>query len=53
MPRGDAVLQTSAEIEAINNRTLHAQQLAAAERQRELHQCLTGTLSASVPVEVN
>jgi signal transduction histidine kinase len=48
VPRRDAVMQISAEIEAINNRTLHAQQQAAAERQRELHQYLTGTLLASL-----
>ena len=48
VPRRDAVLQISAEIEAINNTTLHAQQQAAAERQRELHQYLTGTLGASL-----
>jgi signal transduction histidine kinase len=48
VPRRDAVMQISAEIEGINNRTLQAQQLAAGERQRELHQYLTGTLAASV-----
>ena len=48
VPRRDAVLQISAEIEAINSRTLHVQQQAAAERQRELHQYLTGTLAASL-----
>ncbi len=48
VPRRDAVMEISADIEAINNRTLHAQQQAAAERQRELHQYLTGTLAASL-----
>ena len=48
VPRRDAVLQISAEIETINNRTLRAQQLAAGDRQRELHQYLTGTLAASL-----
>jgi signal transduction histidine kinase len=48
VPRRDAVMQISAEIEAINNRTLRAQQQAAADRQRELHQYLTGTLAASL-----
>jgi signal transduction histidine kinase len=48
VPRRDAVMEISAEIEAINNRTLSAQQQAAAARQRELHQYLTGTLAASL-----
>ena len=48
VPRRDAVMQISAEIEAINNRTLHAQQDAAAARQRELHQYQTATLAASL-----
>ena len=48
VPRRDAVMQISAEIEAINTRTLHAQQQAAADRQRELHQYLTATLAASL-----
>ena len=48
VPRRDAVMQISAEIEAINNRTLHAQQEAAAARQRELHQYLSRMLGASV-----
>ena len=48
VPRRDAVMEISADIEAINNRTLYAQQQAAAERQRELHQYLTGTLAASL-----
>ena len=48
VPRRDAVMQLSAEIEAINNRTLHAQQEAAASRQAELHQYLTTTLGASL-----
>jgi signal transduction histidine kinase len=48
VPRRDAVMNISAEIEELNNRNLHAQQLAAAERQRELHQYLTRTLAASL-----
>jgi signal transduction histidine kinase len=48
VPRRDAVMEISADIEAINNRTLYAQQQAAAERQRELHQYLTATLAASL-----
>ena len=48
VPRRDAVMEISAEIEAINNNTLHAQQEAAAARQRELHQYLTATLGASL-----
>lgn len=48
VPRRDAVMQISAEIETINNRTLYAQQQAAAERQNELHQYLTATLAASL-----
>ena len=48
VPRRDAVMQISAEIEAINARTLHAQQEAAAARQGELHQYLTATLVASL-----
>jgi signal transduction histidine kinase len=48
VPRRDAVMQISAEIEAINNRTLFAQQQAAAERQHELHQYLTSTLAGSL-----
>lgn len=48
VPRRDAVMQISAEIEAINTRTLHAQQQAAGDRQRELHQYLTATLAASL-----
>ena len=48
VPRRDGVLRISAEIEEINNRTLRAQQQAAAERQRELHQYLTGTLFAGL-----
>ena len=47
VPRRDAVMQISAEIEEINNRTLYAQQQAAAERQRELRQYLTATLAAA------
>ena len=48
VPRRDAVMGISAEIEELNNRNLVAQQLAAAERQRELHQYLTRTLAASL-----
>lgn len=48
VPRRDAVMQISAEIEAINDSTLHAQQQAAAERQNELHQYLTATLAGSL-----
>lgn len=48
VPRRDAVMQISAEIEAINSSTLHAQQQAAAERQNELHQYLTATLAGSL-----
>jgi signal transduction histidine kinase len=48
VPRRDAVMQISAEIEAINSRTLYAQQEAAAARQGELHQYLTATLVASL-----
>jgi signal transduction histidine kinase len=48
VPRRDAVMEISAEIEAINNRTLLAQQQAAAARQRELHQYLSATLGASL-----
>ena len=48
VPRRDAVIQISAEIEDLNNSNLNAQQEAAAERQRELHQYLTSTLAASL-----
>jgi signal transduction histidine kinase len=48
VPRRDGVMQISAEIEAINTRTLHAQQQAAVDRQAELHQYLTATLAASL-----
>ena len=48
VPRRDAVMEISAEIEAINNRTLNAQQRAADARQRELHQYLTATLASSL-----
>ena len=48
VPRRDAVMQISAEIEAINNRTLLAQQEASEARQRELHQYFTATLAASL-----
>ena len=47
-PRRDAVMRISAEIEALNTRNLRAQQQAAAERQRELHQYLTSTLIGSL-----
>jgi signal transduction histidine kinase len=48
VPRRDAVMQISTEIEDLNNSNLNAQQMAAAERQRELHQYLTSTLVASL-----
>ena len=48
VPRRDAVMKISAEIEELNNENLNAQQQAAAERQRELHQYLTSTLVASL-----
>jgi signal transduction histidine kinase len=48
VPRRDAVMNISAEIEELNNRNLYAQQLAAADRHRELHQYLTSTLAASL-----
>ncbi len=48
VPRRDAVMTISAELEELNVRNLHAQQLAAAERQRELHQYLTRTLALSL-----
>ena len=48
VPRRDAVMRISAELEALNARNLHAQQEAAAARQRELHQYLTSTLAASL-----
>jgi len=48
VPRRDAVMNISAEIEELNNRNLRGQQLAAADRQRELHQYLTRTLAFSL-----
>ena len=48
MPRRDAVMKISAEIEELNDANLNAQEQAAAERQRELHQYLTSTLIASL-----
>jgi signal transduction histidine kinase len=48
VPRRDAVMEISTEIENLNNLNLNAQQEAAAERQRELHQYLTSTLAASL-----
>jgi signal transduction histidine kinase len=48
VPRRDAVMKISAEIEDLNNSNLNGQQQAAAERQRELHQYLTSTLVASL-----
>jgi signal transduction histidine kinase len=48
VPRRDAVMAISAEIEHINNTNLAAQREAAAARQRELHQYLTGMLVASL-----
>jgi signal transduction histidine kinase len=48
VPRRDAVMAISAEIEDINNTTLNEQREAAAARQRELHQYLTWMLAASL-----
>ncbi len=48
VPRRDAVIRISAEIEDLNNANLNAQQAAADARQRELHQYLTSTLLASL-----
>ena len=48
VPRRDAVIRISAEIEDLNNANLNAQQRAADARQRELHQYLTSTLLASL-----
>jgi signal transduction histidine kinase len=48
VPRRDAVMEISAEIENLNIQNLNAQQEAAAERQRELHQYLNWTLVASL-----
>jgi signal transduction histidine kinase len=48
VPRRDAVMEISAEIEALNARNLRAQQQAAADRQRELHQYLNWMLAASL-----
>jgi signal transduction histidine kinase len=48
VPRRDAVMTISAEIENLNNLNLNAQQEAAAERQQELHEYLTSMLAASL-----
>jgi signal transduction histidine kinase len=48
VPRRDAVMAISAEIEDLNNITLNAQRDAAGTRQRELHQYLTRMLVASL-----
>lgn len=48
VPRRDAVMAMSAEIEDINNANLVAQRDAAAARQRELHQYLTWMLVTSL-----
>jgi signal transduction histidine kinase len=48
VPRRDAVIAISAEIEAINTANVRAQREAALARQRELHLYLTGTLLASL-----
>lgn len=48
VPRRDAVMAISAEIESINHSNLVAQREAAAARQRELHQYLTWMLVASL-----
>jgi signal transduction histidine kinase len=48
VPRRDAVMAISAEIENINNSNLVAQRNEAAVRQRELHRYLTWMLAASL-----
>jgi signal transduction histidine kinase len=48
VPRRDAVMAISAEIETINNSNLVQQREAAADRQHELHQYLTSMLAASL-----
>jgi signal transduction histidine kinase len=48
VPRRDAVMAISAEIERINNSNLVEQREAAADRQRELHQYLTSMLAGSL-----
>src|SRR5436190_3403417 len=48
VPRRDAVMAISAEIEDINGSNLARQREAAAARQRELHQYLTFMLAASL-----
>jgi len=48
VPRRDAVMEISAEIENINNANLAAQREAAETRQRELHQYLTWMLAGSL-----
>jgi signal transduction histidine kinase len=48
VPRRDAVMAISVELESINNSNLTAQRDEASMRQRELHQYLTKTLAASL-----
>ena len=48
VPRRDAVMAISVELEDINNSNLTAQRDEAAARQRELHQYLTRMLGASL-----
>jgi signal transduction histidine kinase len=48
VPRRDAVMEISAELESINNLNLNAQREAAASRHQELHEYLTSTLAASL-----
>jgi signal transduction histidine kinase len=48
VPRRDAVMAMSVEIESINNANLVAQREAAAVRQRQLHRYLTQTLVTSL-----
>jgi signal transduction histidine kinase len=48
VPRRDAVMTISAEIEDINDANLNEQREASAARQRELHQYLTWMLAASL-----
>jgi signal transduction histidine kinase len=48
VPRRNAVMDISAEIENLNNSNLNAQHVAASTRQRDLHQYLNATLAASL-----
>lgn len=48
VPRRDAVMKISAEIEDLNNLNLNGQHEAAADRQRDLHEYLTSTLTGSL-----